>query len=48
MKAPNSHSLLLAAAIALGAILVVATAAMAVGHQAEAPAQPQSPMSIPF
>jgi hypothetical protein len=49
MKAPNSHTLLLAAAIALGAILAVAGAAFAFGHQgtaAQAPAQ--SPYSVPF
>jgi hypothetical protein len=48
MKAPNSHTLLLAMAIALGAVLAVASVAMAVGHHVESPAQPQSPMSVPF
>ncbi|MGN6113388.1 MAG: hypothetical protein ACTHOC_10405 [Luteimonas sp.] len=49
MKTPNSHTLLLAMAIALGAVLAVASVALAVGHAgAEAPAQPQSPMSVPF
>jgi hypothetical protein len=42
MKAPNSHSLILAAAIALGAVLAVASVALAVGHGSQAPAQPQS------
>jgi hypothetical protein len=49
MKAPNSHTLVLAAAIALGAILAVAGAAFAFGHQgttAQAPVQ--SPYSVPF
>jgi hypothetical protein len=49
MKAPNSHTLFLAAAIALGAILAVAGAAFAFGHQgttAQAPVQ--SPYSVPF
>ena len=49
MKTPNSHTLLLAAAIALGAVRAVASVALATGHRAaEAPAQPQSPMSVPF
>jgi hypothetical protein len=50
MKTPNHHTLLLAAAIALGAVLAVASVALAVGHAgAGAPApQPQSPMSVPF
>ena len=49
MKAPNSHTLFLAAAIALGAILAVAGAAFALGHQGTtAPAPTQSPYSVPF
>jgi hypothetical protein len=49
MKAPNSHTLFLAAAIALGAILAVAGAAFAFGHQGTtAPAPTQSPYSVPF
>lgn len=49
MKAPNSHTLLLAAAIALGAVLAVAGAAFAFGHQgATARAPAQSPYSVPF
>lgn len=49
MKAPNSHTLLLAAAIALGAVLAVAGAAFAFGHQGTAEQAPaQSPYSVPF
>lgn len=48
MKAPHSHSLILAVAIALGAVLAVASVALAVGHDgSEAPAQPHS-MLVPF
>lgn len=49
MKTPNSHTLFLAAAIALGAVLAVAGVAFAFGHPAEsAPAQAHSPYSVPF
>jgi len=48
MKAPNSHTLLLAAAIALGAVLAVAGAAFAFGHQGTTAAPAQSPYSVPF
>jgi hypothetical protein len=49
MKAPNSHTLLLAAAIALGAVLAVASVALATSHPvADAAVRPQSPMSVPF
>jgi hypothetical protein len=49
MKAPNSHTLFLAAAIALGAILTVAGAAFAFGHQGTTAPEPvQSPYSVPF
>ena len=49
MKTPNSHTLLLAAAIALGAVLAVAGAAFAVGGaSADAPAGQPSAFSVPF
>jgi hypothetical protein len=48
MKTPNNHSLVLAVAITLGAVLAIAGVALAFGNHAEAPAQPQSPMSVPF
>lgn len=49
MKTPNSHTLLLAAAIALGAVLAIAGAAFAVGGPAvDAPAAQSSAFSIPF
>ena len=48
MKAPNSHTLILAIAIALGAVLAVASVALAVGHAGEPAAQVQSPYNIPF
>ena len=49
MKTPNSHTLLLAAAIALGAVLAIAWGGFAVGgHGAQAPAAQPSAYSIPF
>lgn len=48
MKTLSPQTLLLAASLLLVAIVAIAGVAFAVGHGEDAPAQPQSPMSVPF